>query len=102
MGVMLGPVTVTELPLILAGSIGLLNVMLIALRPAGTLITPHPGVVDNTVGGVSGAVVKLHPVLPTELTPRALFAAEVMVTLNRVLNARLLVGVKVATLLGAS
>lgn len=102
MGVVLGPATVNDVPVILAGSIGLLKVTVIALTPTGTPITPHPGLVDTTVGATgSRAVVKVH-VLPTALTPRALLAAVPMVTLNSVLNARLLAGVKVATLLGTS
>jgi hypothetical protein len=51
------------------------------------------------VGG-AGAVVKLQE-LPIALTPRELLAAAVMIKLNVVLNARLLAGVKVATLFAA-
>jgi hypothetical protein len=54
--------------------------------------------VDITFGAGPKTVVKLQ-VLPVALTPRELLAAELMVILNVVLNARLLAGVKVATLL---
>jgi hypothetical protein len=62
----------------------------------GTPVEPQVGAKDVTVGGAV-AVVKLQ-VPPIALTPRELLAAEVMVILNVVLNARLLAGVKVATL----
>jgi hypothetical protein len=66
----------------------------------GTPVEPQVGAKAVTVGG-AGAVVKLH-VLPIALTPRELLAAEVMTILNVVLNARLLAGVKVATLFATS
>ena len=85
------------------GSMGLLKVTVTALVPTGTPVTPHPGPADNTVGGTGSAtVVNEHPDMPAELTPRALVAAELMATLNRVLNARLLAGVNVATMVGTS
>jgi hypothetical protein len=97
-GVAPGPVTLNDVPLMVVGSIALLKVTLIAFRPMGTPVTPHPGVVDTTVGATgSAAVVKVHPLLPTAWTPRELVAAVLIVMVNSVLYARLLAGVKVAT-----
>jgi hypothetical protein len=101
-GVVLGPVTRKVEEVIVAGSMGLLKATVIFV-PMGTLVTPHDGASDRTVGGTGSAVVvKLHAEVPVELTPSALFAAELTATLNNVLNARLAVGLKVATRLVAS
>jgi hypothetical protein len=60
------------------------------------------GVSDETAGGIGfAAVVNVHPVLPAAFTPRALFAAVLIVMLKSVLNARLVVGVNVATMVAA-
>jgi hypothetical protein len=97
MGVVPGPVTAKLAAIMVVGSIGLLKVAVIAVVPTGTPITPHPGLVDTTVGGTGSAIVlNVHPEMPTELTPRTLFAAVLMFTVYVVLNARLLAGVKVA------
>jgi hypothetical protein len=98
MEVVPGPATVKDVLLMVVGFIASLKVAVIAARLSGTLVTPHPGVVDITFGAGPKTVVKLQ-VLPVALTPRELLAAELMVILNVVLNARLLAGVKVATLL---
>jgi hypothetical protein len=98
MGVVPGPVTAKLAAIMVVGSIGLLKVAVIAVVPTGTPITPHPGLVDTTVGGTgSASVLKAHPVPGAKLTPRTLLAAELTFTVYVVLNARGLVGVKVAT-----
>jgi hypothetical protein len=100
MTVVPGPVTVSDVPLMVVGFIASLKVTVIGVKSTATPVAPQVGAVAVTVGAGPRAVVKLQ-VLATALTPRELFAAEVMMIVNVVLNARLLAGLKVATLLAA-
>jgi hypothetical protein len=50
MGVVLGPATMNDVPLMLPGAIAVLKVTVIAPMSTGTLVTPHAGVVDSTAG----------------------------------------------------
>jgi hypothetical protein len=91
------PVTVNDVLVMVVGSISLvLKVTMSGVVPTGTFTALHAGLVSSAVGATSRSVVKLH-VLPAALTPRALRAAVLTVTVYVVLNARLLAGVKVAT-----
>jgi hypothetical protein len=72
-----GPSTVTDVPLMVLASMASLKVKVIAMRPRGTPVEPHPGVVLTTVGAGPMAVVKLQ-VLGMAATPRALLAGEPM------------------------
>ena len=92
------PVTVNDVPkMMVVGSISLvLKVTMSGVVPTGTFTALHAGLVSSAVGATSRSVVKLH-VLPAALTPRALRAPVLTVTVYVVLNARLVAGVKVAT-----
>jgi hypothetical protein len=92
-GVVPGPVSVKVAGLIVAGSIGTLNVAEIAVLMA-TLLAPFTGTVERTVGG--GAVVKVQTKLAASEAPAGSFAPVVMVAVNRVLLARTVVGANVA------
>ena len=93
MGVVPGPVSVKVAGLIVAGSIGTLNVADIAVLMA-TLLAPFTGTVETTAGG--GAVVKVRTKLAANEAPAGSFAPVVIVAVNRVLLARTAVGANVA------
>jgi len=100
-GVVPGPVKVKVVPLIVAGSIAVLNVAE-TFWLMGTFVAPLTGIVAMTVGGaVLGAapVVKLHTKLAASALPGTLFAPVVIVAVKSVFAARLAAGVKVAVLL---
>jgi hypothetical protein len=100
-GVIPGPVKVKVVPLIVAGSIAVLNVAE-TFWLVGTFVAPLTGIVAMTVGGaVLGAapVVKLHTKLAASALPGTLFAPVVIVAVKSVFAARLAAGVKVAVLL---
>jgi hypothetical protein len=86
---------VKDAGLIVAASIGTLNMAEIAVLMA-TLVAPFTGTVEMTAGG--GAVVKVQTKLPVNDTPAGSFAPVVMVAVNKVLLARIAVGVNVAVL----
>ena len=88
-----GPVTVNVAPLIVAGFIASLNVAEIGVFTA-TPAAPLAGTVETTVG--AGAVVKFHTKLATSGMPAGSFAPVVIVAVNKVLVARMVVGVNVA------
>ena len=90
-----GPVSVKVAGLIVAASIGTLNVAEIAVLMA-TLVAPFTGTVEMTAGG--GAVVNVHTKLAVSGAPAGSFAPVVMVAVNTVLLARTVVGVNVAVL----
>jgi hypothetical protein len=92
-GVAPGPVTVNVAALIVAGFIASLNVAEIGVFTA-TAVAPLAGTVETTVG--AGAVVKVHTKLAASAIPAGSFAPVVIVAVNKVLVARMLVGVKVA------
>jgi hypothetical protein len=79
--------------LIVVASIGPVKVAEIAVLTA-TLVAPFTGTVETTVGGA--AVVKLHTKLTASGTPVGSFAPVVIVAVNKLLLARMDVGVNVA------
>ena len=95
-GVSPGPVKVNVAPLIVAGFIVVLNVAEIAGMFTGTAIAPLAGAVETTVGG--GAVVNVQTKLAASAAPVGSFAPVVIVAVNKVLLARIAVGVNVAVL----
>ena len=94
-GVVPGPVSVKVAGLIVAGSIGTLNVAEIDVLMA-TLVAPFTGTVETTAGG--GAVVKVQTKLAASAAPPGSLAPVVIVAVNPVLLARTVAGVKVAVL----
>jgi hypothetical protein len=86
MAVVPGPVTVNDVVLMVLWAIASLKVTVMSLRPTGTPVTPHAGVVDATAGtGGRAAVVKPHVNLAAMGVPVADFAAVVTVIVIRVL-----------------
>lgn len=80
-------------PLIVAASIGTLNVAVTVVLLA-TPTAPFNGVVEITAGG--GAVVKVHTKLAASGAPAGSLAPVVIVAVNKVLLASTVVGVNVA------
>jgi len=99
-GVRPGPVIVKVVPVIVAGSIASLKVAVVFPLMA-TPLAVSAGFVELTVGAVASAVVpvvKVHTLLATKALPARSVTAVVIVAVNRVVAARLLVGVKIAVL----
>ena len=91
-----GPVKVNVAPLIVAGFIAVLKVAEMAGIFTGTAIAPLAGIVETTAGG--GAVVKVQTKLEASAAPVGSFTPVVIVAVNKVLLARIAVGVNVAVL----
>jgi hypothetical protein len=92
-GVAPGPVKVNVAALIVAGFMAPLNVAEIVVLTA-TPVDPLTGTVEITVG--AGAVVKVHTKLVASPAPVGSFTPVVIVAVNKVLLARMFVGVNVA------
>ena len=96
-----GPVKVKVVPLIVAGSIAVLNVAEIFWL-VGTFVAPLTGIVEMIVGALVFAVVpvvKVHTKFAASVLPPALIAPVVTVAVNLVLGTRFTVGMKIAVLL---
>jgi hypothetical protein len=93
--VALGPVSVNVVVLIVAASIGTLNVAVTKVFTA-TPVAPFTGTVETTVG--AAAVVNVHTKLAASEAPAGSFAPVVIVAVNKVLLARSADGVNVAVL----
>ena len=82
-------------PVIVAAFMATLNVA-VTVVVITTRVAPFAGTVETTVGG--GAVVNVHTKFAASDAPVGSFAPVVMVAVNRVLLARIAVGVNVAVL----
>jgi len=92
-GVAPGPIRVNVVAVIVVASMGTLKVAVTG-EPSATAVAPFAGTVETTVGG--GAVVKVHTKLAASGAPVGSFAPVVIVAVNKVLLARIAVGLKVA------
>jgi hypothetical protein len=88
-------VTVKVAALMVAAFMTSLNVSEIAVFTA-MAAAPFAGTVDTTLGG--GAVVKVQTKLTASAAPEGFFVPVVIVAMNKVLLARIAVGVNVAEL----